>query len=256
MTNNLVMIKTLQTDLKTFGLSWPEEILAQPELPTIPEPTEQDFVDAVLAAKGEPANDPTVQTLVHRMALIRFGHVNTVIQTHAERKRNALIPAAIDELTTKLQELHAKEVNTLAEAQSALNSPHHIRDIRLEGLAPHLYETVAHSLTAQHRAERIRRVWGKLHALKGLNVMNPNRGGYRARLYILANPTPAQYKEALNDTSTGFGFPEHEDEWGILQHGWEVSLADSESHAFQRLHALMDAAEQTSSFRTDEAEVN
>lgn len=236
MTNGI--INAIQTELKTLGLSWPDALLTRPEITTIPEPSEQEFVDAVLAAKGDPANDAAVQTLINRMALIRFGHVNAVMRTAAERRQNALIPAAVTDLSAKLHQLHESEVDTLTEALDTIPSHQHIRHMRLEGLAPHQYETAIRALTAQHRAERIRGVWGKIQALKG--NMNPNRGGYRASLYVLANPTPDQYRNALKESPVDF--PEHKDEWGILAHGWEVKLADSEHGAFQRLEALTEAA--------------
>lgn len=248
MTNGI--INAIQTELKTLGLSWPDALLTRPEITTIPEPSEQEFVDAVLAAKGDPANDEAVQTLINRMALIRFGHVNAVMRTAAERKQNALIPAAVTDLSAKLHQLHESEVDTLTEALDTVPGHQHIRHMRLEGLAPHQYETTIRALTAQHRAERIREVWGKLQALKG--NMNPNRGGYRARLYVLANPTPDQYRNALKESPVDF--PEHNDEWGILAHGWEVKLADSESHAFKRLKALTETAE-PSRIQNDEAQM-
>lgn len=52
MTNGI--INAIQTELKTLGLSWPDALLTRPEITTIPEPSEQEFVDAVLAAKGDP----------------------------------------------------------------------------------------------------------------------------------------------------------------------------------------------------------
>lgn len=250
MTSNLGIIKTIQTELKTLGLSWPDALLTRPEVPTIPEPTEQEFVDAVHAAKGDPANDATVQTLINRMALIRFGHVNAAMRTAAERKQNALVPAAVVDLSAKLQQLHAAEVDTLTEALDTIPGHQHIKHMRLEGLAPHQYETTIRALTAQHRAERIRGVWGRMQALKG--NMNPNRGGYRASLYVLANPTPDQYKNALKESPVDL--PEHNDEWGILAHGWEVKLADSEQEAFQRLAALTEKAG-PSRIQNDEAQV-
>lgn len=247
---NLNGARSLRKELAAFGLAWPEAILARQELPTIPEPTEQEFVDAVLAAKGDPANDATVQTLINRMALIRFGHVNAVMKTNAERKQGALIPAAVTELSTELHHLHAKEVEILTETLDTIPRHQHVKDIRLEGLAPHQYETTIRALTAQHRAERIREVWGKIQALKG--NMNPNRRSHRASLYLLANPTPDQYRNALKESPVDF--PEHNDEWGILAHGWEVKLADSEHAAFKRLEALTETAE-SSRIQNDEAQM-
>ncbi|QPS33618.1 hypothetical protein [Brevibacterium casei] len=252
MTSNLGIVKAIQTELKSLGLSWPDELLTTPEVPTIPEPTQNEFLDAVHAASGDPAADETVQLLVNRMALVRFGHVNAAMKTDAERKQESLILAYADELVAELQQLHAREVDTLAEALRTIPSNQHIKDIRLEGLTPRQHETAVKALTAQHRAERIRAVWGRIHAL-GEWHMDPNREGYRSRLYLLANPTVEQFAEALDPSPTRF--PQHEDEWGILQHGWEVKLADSEEHARKRLKMLTDSTAPTGNIENDEARV-
>lgn len=234
MSMKLITIAKIQTALEAHGLTFPTAALESPALPTFTTPTREELTSAILAAKGNPETDKTVQALVTR-SWLADKRVMDDMHNLAEEQRISTAVDAVADLSDTIRELHAEQVEVLTDAAPHLTMFPSLDDIQLATVPASLLPHATAAIQAYRTARSLYGVWADLHYLRtGQGFPKTDKTGRET----LAAPDQQQLDEALSATPQTLPAG---DEWSIIRHGWNVDLASSPTAGRERYMALIDA---------------
>ena len=212
-----ITIRGLANALAKIGLTLPEEVTVTPETVTVPDPDTAEIVDAIQAAKGDPA-DKTVQRLITARAIARGGYLDLL--EHAARKDQwKALKDALDTVNAEIHDVFDTAARELEAVVPELKGYPDLDSLVLASLPARVADPARRAVDAQHTLRAARDAWLRLWR----SVGGQQSGRPEADILAVCNPTPAEWLE--HSSRRPQSLPAPGDVWTMARNGWTLTLA-------------------------------
>ena len=228
-----ITIRSLSAALGKIGITLPKNVTTTPQTVTVPDPDTTEIVDAIKAAKGDPAADKTVQRLVTARAIARGGYLDLLAQAARVEQWEAL-KESLDTVNTQIHAVFdtaAREIETVA---PELKGCPDLDSLVLASLPARVADPARRAVDAQHTLRAAHTAWLKLWR----SVGGQSTGRPEADILAVCEPTPAEWLE--HSSRRPQSLPAPGDVWTMARNGWTLTLA----------HDLRDAKARADHIRT------
>ena len=212
-----ITIRSLTDVLGRIGLSLPENVTTTPQHVTVPDPDTAEIVDAIQAAKGDPA-DKEVQRLLTARAIARGGYLDLL--EHAARKDQwQALKDALDTVNAEIHAVFDTAARELEAVAPQLPGYPDLDSLVLASLPARVADPARRAVDAQHTLRAARDAWLTLWR----SVGGQQTGRPEADILAVCDPTPHEWLE--HSSRRPQSLPAPGDVWSMARYGWRLSLA-------------------------------
>ena len=212
-----ITIRGLANALAPIGLSLPETVTTTPQHVTVPDPDTTEIVDAIKAAKGDPA-DETVQRLITARAIARGGYLDLLEQAARKDQWKAL-KDALDTINDQIHAVFDTAARELEAVVPELKGYPDLDSLVLASLPARVADPARRAVDAQHTLRAAHTAWLKLWR----SVGGQRTGRPEADILAVCNPAPAEWLEHASRRPNTL--PDPGDVWTMARYGWPLTLA-------------------------------
>ena len=228
-----ITIRGLANALAPVGLSLPENVTTTPQTVTVPDPDTTEIVDAIQAAKGDPAADEAVQRLITARAIARGGYLDLLAQAARVEQWEAL-KESLDTVNDQIHAAFDTAARELEAVAPELKGYTDLDSLVLASLPARVADPARRAVNAQHTLRAARDAWLRLWR----SVGGQRSGRPEEDILAVCNPTPAEWLE--HSSRRPQSLPAPGDVWTMARNGWTLTLA----------HDLRDAKARAEHIRT------
>ena len=234
-TDPRVTIRGLTDVLGRIGLTLPESVTTTPQHVTVPDPDTAEIVDAIQAAKGDPA-DKEVQRLLTARAIARGGYLDLLEQAARKDQWKAL-KDALDTVNAEIHAVFAAAARELEAVVPELKGYPDLDSLVLASLPARVADPARRGVDAQHTLRAARDAWLRLWR----SVGGQQSGRPEADILAVCDPSPAEWLEHASRSPQSL--PDPGDVWTMARYGWTLTLAhdlrDAKARA-EHIHTTID----------------
>lgn len=235
-TDPRITIRSLTDVLGRIGLTLPAAVTTTPQHVTVPDPDTAEIVDAIQAAKGDPAADATVQRLITARAIARGGYLDLLEQAARKDQWQAL-KDALDTVNAEIHDVFDGAARELEAVAPQLPGYTDLDSLVLASLPARVADPARRAVDAQHTLRAARDAWLKLwRSVGGQRDGRPEEG-----ILAVCDPSPAEWLEHASRRPQSLPAPG--DVWTMALYGWPLTLAhdlrDAKARA-EHIHTTID----------------
>lgn len=213
-----ITIRGLANALAKIGITLPESVTATPQTVTVPDPDTAEIVDAIQAAKGDPAADKEVQRLVTARAIARGGYLDLL--EHAARKDQwKALKESLDTVNDQIHDVFDAAARELEAVAPELKAYTDLDSLILASLPARVADPARRAVDAQYTLRAARDAWLRLWR----SVGGQRDGRPEADILAVCDPTPAEWLE--HSSRRPNTLPDPGDVWTVALYGWPLTLA-------------------------------